>query len=162
MIEFPIPKKYTMELDNIDKKFCSNNLASLGLEGAIESQFKHLDCSRVKDGLRLMQTIGVPYQYEMSKLAYILYTYIGEDEEDKLKVYLDRLVKLHKANLAYEVDNPPIIYDKSKKVKNARTTRKKVKEGTLEGFEKPKKETSKGLNANIRAAILGNIKLNVK
>lgn len=162
MIEFPIPKKYTMELDKIDKKFCTNNVASLGLEGAIESQFKHLDCSRVKDGLRLMQTIGVPYTYEMSKLAYILYTYLSEEEEDKLKIYLDRLAKLHKANLDYEKDNPPIVYDKTKKVKNARTSRKKAKEGTLEGFERPKRETSKSLNANVRAAILGNIKLNVK
>ena len=88
MIDFPIPKKYTMQLDNIDKKLCSGYVARLGIDGAIESQFKHLDCSRVKDGLRLMQTIGVPYTYEMSKLAFILYTYLSEDEEDKLKAYL--------------------------------------------------------------------------
>ena len=85
MIDFPIPKKYTMQLDNIDKKLCSGYVARLGIDGAIESQFKRLDCSRVKDGLRLMQTIGVPYTYEMPKLAFILYTYLSEDEEDKLK-----------------------------------------------------------------------------
>ena len=162
MIDFPIPKKYTMQLDNIDKKLCSGYVARLGIDGAIESQFKRLDCSRVKDGLRLMQTIGVPYTYEMSKLAFILYTYLSEDEEDKLKTYLDRLVQLHKDNLKYEETNPPIIYDKSKKVKNARTTRKKAKEATLEGFEKPKRTTAKSLNANIKAAILGNIKLQIK
>lgn len=162
MIDFPIPKKYTMQLDNIDKKLCSGYVARLGIDGAIESQFKRLDCSRVKDGLRLMQTIGVPYTYEMSKLAFILYTYFSEDEEDKLKAYLDRLVQLHKDNLKYEETNPPIIYDKSKKVKNARTTRKKAKEATLEGFEKPKRTTAKSLNADIKAAILGNIKLQIK
>lgn len=162
MIDFPIPKKYTMQLDNIDKKLCSGYVARLGIDGAIESQFKRLDCSRVKDGLRLMQTIGVPYTYEMSKLAFILYTYLSEDEEDKLKAYLDRLVQLHKDNLKYEETNPPIVYDKSKKVKNARTTRKKAKEATLEGFEKPKRTTAKSLNANIKAAILGNIKLQIK
>lgn len=162
MIDFPIPKKYTMQLDNIDKKLCSGYVARLGIDGAIESQFKRLDCSRVKDGLRLMQTIGVPYTYEMSKLAFILYTYLSEDEEDKLKAYLDRLVQLHKDNLKYEETNPPIIYDKSKKVKNARTTRKKAKEATLEGFEKPKRTTAKSLNADIKAAILGNIKLQIK
>lgn len=162
MIDFPIPKKYTMQLDNIDKKLCSGYVARLGIDGAIESQFKRLDCSRVKDGLRLMQTIGVPYTYEMSKLAFILYTYLSEDEEDKLKAYLDRLVQLHKDNLKYEETNPPIIYDKSKKVKNARTTRKKAKEATLEGFEKPKRTTAKSLNADIKAAILGNIKLKIK
>lgn len=162
MIDFPIPKKYTMQLDNIDKKLCSGYVARLGIDGAIESQFKRLDCSRVKDGLRLMQTIGVPYTYEMSKLAFILYTYLSEDEEDKLKTYLDRLVQLHKDNLKYEETNPPIVYDKSKKVKNARTPRKKAKEATLEGFEKPKRTTSKSLNADIKAAILGNIKLQIK
>lgn len=162
MIDFPIPKKYTMQLDNIDKKLCSGYVARLGINGAIESQFKRLDCSRVKDGLRLMQTIGVPYTYEMSKLAFILYTYLSEDEEDKLKAYLDRLVQLHKDNLKYEETNPPIVYDKSKKVKNARTPRKKAKEETLEGFEKPKRTTAKSLNADIKAAILGNIKLKIK
>ena len=162
MIDFPIPKKYTMQLDNIDKKLCSGYVARLGIDGAIESQFKRLDCSRVKDGLRLMQTIGVPYTYEMSKLAFILYTYLSEDEEDKLKAYLDRLVQLHKDNLKYEETNPPIVYDKSKKVKNVRTTRKKAKEATLEGFEKPKRTTAKSLNADIKAAILGNIKLKIK
>lgn len=162
MIDFPIPKKYTMQLDNIDKKLCSGYVARLGIDGAIESQFKCLDCSRVKDGLRLMQTIGVPYTYEMSKLAFILYTYLSEDEEDKLKAYLDRLVQLHKDNLKYEETNPPIVYDKSKKVKNARTPRKKAKEATLEGFEKPKRTTAKSLNADIKAAILGNIKLQIK
>lgn len=162
MIDFPIPKKYTMQLDNIDKKLCSGYVARLGIDGAIESQFKRLDCSRVKDGLRLMQTIGVPYTYEMSKLAFILYTYLSEDEEDKFKTYLDRLVQLHKDNLKYEETNPPIVYDKSKKVKNARTPRKKAKEATLEGFEKPKRTTSKSLNADIKAAILGNIKLQIK
>lgn len=162
MIDFPIPKKYTMQLDNIDKKLCSGYVARLGIDGAIESQFKRLDCSRVKDGLRLMQTIGVPYTYEMSKLAFILYTYLSEDEEDKFKAYLDRLVQLHKDNLKYEETNPPIVYDKSKKVKNARTPRKKAKEATLEGFEKPKRTTAKSLNADIKAAILGNIKLKIK
>ena len=161
MIDFPIPKKYTMQLDNIDKKLCSGYVARLGIDGAIESQFKRLDCSRVKDNLRLMQTIGVPYTYEMSKLAFILYTYLSEDE-DKLKTYLDRLVQLHKDNLKYEETNPPVVYDKRKKVKNARTTRKKAKEATLEGFEKPKRTTAKSLNADIKAAILGNIKLQIK
>lgn len=163
MVDFPIPKKYTMTLDDRDKKMCTNNVANYGIEKAIENQFKYLDCSRVKDGLRLMQTIGVPYTYEMSKLAFILYTYLSDEEEDKLKAYLDRLVKLHKANLKYEEENPPIIYDKKNKVKNVRTTRKKVlKEATLEGFEKPKKETAKSLRTDIRKAILSGIKLTIK
>lgn len=161
MIEFPIPKKYTMQLDNIDKRFCTNYVAEHGAEGAVERQLQHLDCTRVKGNLRLMQTIGVPYQYEMSKLAYILYTYF-DDEDNKVKYYLDKLVEIHKANIEYERDNPPIIYDKTKKVSSARTTRKKFVETTLDGFEKPKRESTKALNANVRAAIIGNIKLSIK
>ena len=59
MIDFPIPKKYTMQLDNIDKKLCSGYVARLGIDGAIESQFKRLDCSRVKDGLILMKYLNL-------------------------------------------------------------------------------------------------------
>lgn len=163
MIDFPIPKKYTMALDSRVKAICKNNVTKYGIEKAIEHQFKYLDCSRVKDGLRLMQTIGVPYIYEMSKLAFILYTYLSDKKEDKLKVYLDKLKKLHEANLKYEEENPPIVYDECKKVKNARTTRKKVlKEATLEGFEKPKKVTAKSLRTDVRAAILSGIKLTIK
>ena len=52
---------------------------------------------------------------------------------------------------------------KSKKVKNVRTTRKRVlKEATLEGFEKPKKVTAKSLRTDVRAAILSGIKLTIK
>lgn len=163
MIDFPIPKKYTMTLDSRDKAICKNNVAKYGIKKAIEHQFKYLDCSRVKDGLRLMQTIGVPYVYEISKLAFILYTYLSDKKEDKLKVYFDKLKKLHEANLKYEEENPPIVYDKSKKVKNVRTTRKRVlKEATLEGFEKPKKVTAKSLRTDVRAAILSGIKLTIK
>ena len=163
MIDFPIPKKYTMTLDDRDKAICTNNVARYGIEKAIEHQFTYLDCSRVKNGLRLMQTIGVPYTYEMSKLAFILYTYLSDDEEDKLKVYFDKLKKLHEANLKYEEENPPIVYDKSKKVKNVRTTRKRVlKEATFKGFEKPKKVTTKSLRTDVRAAILSGIKLTIK
>lgn len=162
MIDFPIPKKYTITLDDRDKAICTNNVIRYGIEKAIEHQFTYLDCSRVKNGFRLMQTIGVPYTYEMSKLAFILYTYLS-NKEDKLKVYFDKLKKLHKANLKYEEENPPIVYDKSKKVKNVRTTRKRVlKEATLEGFEKPKKVTAKSLRTDVRAAILSGIKLTIK
>ena len=60
-------------------------------------------------------------------------------------------------------DYAAYVYDKSKKVKNVRTTRKRVlKEATLEGFEKPKKVTAKSLRTDVRAAILSGIKLTIK
>ena len=161
MKDFPISKRYIIPLDDNVKRICSNSVAEYGIDKAIENQLHYLDCTRIVNGLRLMQTIGTPYQYEMSKLAYILDTYLSDDEEDKLSLYYNKIAEIHKANLKYEKDNPPIIYDKSKKVKNARTTRKKVKEATIDGFENSKIQ-QKSLNADIRKAILGNIKLKIK
>lgn len=161
MRDFPISKRYIIPLDDSVKRICSNSVAEYGIDKAIENQLHYLDCTRVVNGLRLMQTIGTPYQYEMSKLAYILDTYLSDNEEDKLSLYYNKIAEIHKANLKYEKDNPPIIYDKSKKVKNARTTRKKVKEATIDGFENNKIQ-QKSLNADIRKAILGNIKLKIK
>lgn len=161
MRDFPISKRYIIPLDDSVKRICSNSVAEYGIDKAIENQLHYLDCTRIVNGLRLMQTIGTPYKYEMSKLAYILSIYLSEDEEDKLSLYYNKIAEIHKANLKYEKDNPPIIYDKSKKVKNARTTRKKVKEATIDGFENSKIQ-QKSLNADIRKAILGNIKLKIK
>lgn len=161
MKDFPISKRYIIPLDDNVKRICSNSVAEYGIDKAIENQLHYLDCTRIVNGLRLMQTIGTPYQYEMSKLAYMLDTYLSDDEEDKLSLYYNKIAEIHKANLKYEKDNPPIIYDKSKKVKNARTTRKKVKEATIDGFENSKIH-QKSLNADIRKAILGNIKLKIK
>lgn len=161
MRDFPISKRYIIPLDDSIKRICSNSVAEYGIDKAIENQLHYLDCTRIVNGLRLMQTIGIPYQYEMSKLAYILDTHLSDDEEDKLSLYYNKIAEIHKANLKYEKDNPPIIYDKSKKVKNARTTRKKVKEATIDGFENNKIQ-QKSLNADIRKAILGNIKLKIK
>lgn len=161
MRDFPISKRYIIPLDDSVKRICSNSVAEYGIDKAIENQLHYLDCTRIVNGLRLMQTIGTPYQYEISKLAYILDTYLSDDEEDKLSLYYNKIAEIHKANLKYEKDNPPIIYDKSKKVKNARTTRKKVKEATIDGFENNKIQ-QKSLNADIRKAILGNIKLKIK
>lgn len=160
MIAFPISKRYIIPLDDNVKRICSNSVAEYGIDKAIENQLHYLDCTRIVNGLRLMQTIGTPYQYEMSKLAYMLDTYLSDDE-DKLSLYYNKIAEIHKANLKYEKDNPPIIYDKSKKVKNARTTRKKVKEATIDEFENIKIH-QKSLNADIRKAILGNIKLKIK
>lgn len=161
MRDFPISKRYIIPLDDSVKRICSNSVAEYGIDKAIENQLHYLDCTRIVNGLRLMQTIGTPYQYEMSKLAYMLDTYLSDDEEDKLSLYYNKIAEIHKANLKYEKDNPPIIYDKSKKVKNARTTRKKVKEATIDGFENIQIQ-QKSLNADIRKAILGNIKLKIK
>ena len=106
MRDFPISKRYIIPLDDSVKRICSNSVDKHGIDKAIEIQLHYLDCTRIVNGLRLMQTIGTPYQYEMSKLAYMLDTYLSDDEEDKISLYYNKIAEIHKANLKYEKDNP--------------------------------------------------------
>lgn len=163
MIKFP--KKYTMVVDEQVQAMAVKDVSTCGADEFVAKACVRLDCSRIKDDMRMMQTIGTPYKYEVTR------TLIGIDyalqqgwiDENKKDEYVSKLVALHKRNLKYEEDNPPIIYDKKKGVKKTtRTTRKKAKEGTLEGFEKPKKEkapTAAQLNAQARAKLISKLKI---
>ncbi len=163
MINFP--KKYTMVVDEQVKAMAIKDVSTCGADEFVAKSCVRLDCSRIKDDMRIMQTIGTPYKYEATR------TLIGIDyalqqgwiDENKKDEYVSKLVDLHKRNLKYEEDNPPIIYDKKKGLKKTtRTTRKKAKEGTLEGFEKPKKEKAPSaaqLNAQARAKLISKLKI---
>ena len=165
MINFP--KKYTMVVDEQVQAMAIKDVSICGVDEFVAKACVRLDCSRIKDDMRMMQTIGTPYKYEATR------TLIGIDyalqqgwiDENKKDEYVSKLVALHKRNLKYEEDNPPIVYDKKKGLnKTTRTTRKKAKEGTLEGFEKPKKEkapTAAQLNAQARAKLISKLKINL-
>lgn len=163
MINFP--KKYTMVVDEQLKAMAIKDVSTCGADEFVAKACVRLDCSRIKDDMRMMQTIGTPYKYEATR------TLIGIDyalqqgwiDENKKDEYVSKLVALHKRNLKYEEDNPPIVYDKKKGLKKTtRTTRKKAKEGTIEGFEKPKKEKAPSaaqLNAQARAKLISKLKI---
>lgn len=163
MINFP--KKYTMTVDEQVKAMAIKDVSTCGADEFVAKACVRLDCSRIKDNMRMMQTIGTPYKYEATR------TLIGIDyalqqgwiDENKKDEYVSKLVALHKRNLKYEKDNPPIVYDKKKGLKKTtRTTRKKAKEGTIEGFEKPKKEKAPSaaqLNAQARAKLISKLKI---
>lgn len=163
MINFP--KKYTMVVDEQVKAMAIKDVSTCGADEFVAKACVRLDCSRIKNDMRMMQTIGTPYKYEATR------TLIGIDyalqqgwiDENKKDEYVSKLVALHKRNLKYEEDNPPIVYDKKKGLKKTtRTTRKKAKEGTIEGFEKPKKEkapTAAQLNAQARAKLISKLKI---
>lgn len=163
MIKFP--KKYTMVVDEQVKAMAIKDVSTCGADEFVAKACVRLDCSRIKDDMRMMQTIGTPYKYEATR------TLIGIDyalqqcwiDENKKDEYVSKLVALHKRNLKYEEDNPPIVYDKKKGLKKTtRTTRKKAKEATIEGFEKPKKEkapTAAQLNAQARAKLISKLKI---
>lgn len=163
MINFP--KKYTMVVDEQVKAMAIKDVSTCGADEFVAKACVRLDCSRIKDAMRMMQTIGTPYKYEATR------TLIGIDyalqqgwiDENKKDEYVSKLVALHKRNLKYEEDNPPIVYDKKKGLKKTtRTTRKKAKEATIEGFEKPKKEKAPSaaqLNAQARAKLISKLKI---
>ena len=58
-----------------------------------------------------MQTIGFPYQLELSKLVYFVSKYRDTDE-----VY-ERIKTRHENNLRFEFENPPIVYSDKKLTK---------------------------------------------
>ena len=162
MINFP--KKYTMVVDEQVQAMAIKDVNTCGADEFVAKACVRLDCSRIKDDMRMMQTIGTPYKYEATR------TLIGIDyalqqgwiDENKKDEYVSKLVALHKRNLKYEEDNPPIVYDKKKGLnKTTRTIRKKAKEATIEGFEKSKKVTAAQLNAQARAKLISKLKINL-
>lgn len=165
MVRFP--KAYTMVIDEQVKAMAIKDISTCGADEFVAKACVRLDCSRIKDDMRMMQTIGTPYQYEVSRTLYGINYALeqGWIDENKRDEYVSKLVALHKRNLKYEEDNPPIVYDKKKGLKKTtRTTRKKAKEGTLECFEKPKKEKTQSaaqLNAQARAKLISKLKINI-
>lgn len=163
MVRFP--KAYTMVIDEQVKAMAIKDISTCGADEFVTKACVRLDCSRIKDDMRMMQTIGTPYQYEVSRTLYGINYALeqGWIDENKRDEYVSKLVALHKRNLKYEEDNPPIVYDKKKGLKKTtRTTRKKAKEGTIEGFEKPKKEKAPSaaqLNAQARAKLISKLKI---
>ena len=109
MINFP--KKYTMVVDEQVKAMAIKDVSTCGADEFVAKACVRLDCSRIKDDMRMMQTIGTPYKYEATR------TLIGIDyalqqgwiDENKKDEYVSKLVALHKRNLKYEEDNPPVV-----------------------------------------------------
>lgn len=165
MVRFP--KAYTMQIDEQVQAMAVKDVSTCGADEFVTKACVRLDCSRIMDNMRMMQTIGTPYQYEVSRTLYGINYALeqGWIDENKRDEYVSKLVALHKRNLKYEEDNPPVVYDKKKGLKKTtRTTKKKAKEGTLEGFEKPKKEKTPSatqLNAQARAKLISKLKINI-
>ena len=102
-------ESYLCTLDDVDKRMIDNNVAEKGIEKYLSQQLIYLDCSRVINDMRMMQTIGYPYQREISSYLYALETVSGNDF-DFDKEWIDKLLERHQANLEYEKENPPIWY----------------------------------------------------
>ena len=153
-------RNYITSLDDSDHKVIDKRVAEKGIEGYLNQQLIYLDCSRIIKGMRMMQTIGYPYQREISSYLYALEMYAIHKH-----IWEDKLFERHQANLEYEKENPPIWYggkkakDKWDKEHGKHPRRKKVVEGTIPGMGKEisNKEKLKKLSAQF-----GNLTFKIK
>ena len=157
-------RNYITSLDDSDRKIIDKKVAEKGIEEYLNQQLIYLDCSRIIKGMRIMQTIGYPYQREISSYLYALETVAGNDF-DFDEEWINKLLERHQANLEYEKENPPIWYggkkakDKWDKEHGKHPRRKKVVEGTIPGMGKEisNKERLKKLSAQF-----GNLTFKIK
>lgn len=146
-----IIKKYYIELDNSYKRMIDKRVEEQGIEEYLNRQLVYLDCSRIINNMRMMQTIGYPYKQEISSYVYALDISKLEDKED-ISIWQDKLIERHTANIEYEKENPPIWYEK--KSKKSGTRKRKVKEGDMFSEEDKKPKISKA-EAKLKAKLLG-------
>lgn len=145
MIIDSIAKKYHLKLDDDFKSLIDRRVNEKGVEKYFDELLVYLDCSVIMHGMRMMQTIGLPYKKDISTYMYILLNKV-EFGSDTMETYSAKLVELHKANLAFEKENPPIIY-KDKKKSSTRTRKSKEPKE-----EKPKISKAE---AKLKAKLLG-------
>ena len=162
-MEYTELRDYITYLDDSDREIIDKRVAEKGIEGYLNQQLIYLDCSRIIQGMRMMQTIGYPYQREISSYLYALEGF--QDDPDYCKYWINKLLKRHQANLEYEKENPPVWYggkkakDKWDKEHGKHPRRKKVVEDTIPGMGKEisNKERLKKLSAQF-----GNLTFKIK
>lgn len=152
-----IVKQYYTELDDVDKRMIDARVAEKGIEEYLNQQLIYLDCSRILQGMRMMQTIGYPYKREICSYAYALKEQVNfmthnEPEKFDREIWINKLIERHKANLEYEKENPPVWYDG--KPKKGGKRKPKAKEGDVFPEETKKAKMSKS-EAKLKAKLLG-------
>lgn len=149
MNEHIIPSKYITRIDDVDKRMALNRLKNNDIKSIVDKDIAFLDCTRQIDNKPIIQTIDHTYRYIISKLIYLI-TNI-ELSESEYKLYVDKIKERHKANIEYEKEHIPIVYNKSKTKVNKQINK-----------EKKTKETKEDNNKTLRAALLKTLKFGVK
>lgn len=167
-------EQYICTLDKNDCSMIDNKVAEKGIENYLSQQLIYLDCSRILQGMRMMQTIGYPYQREITSYLYALenqVNFLTVEDSDVTKFnkeeWLNKLFERHQANLKYEKENPPVWYGgkkaKDKWLKDNKATklprRRNIVEKTIPGMGKEisNKEKLKKLSAQF-----GNLTFKIK
>ena len=162
-----ITEQYYIELDDVDRAMIDRRVEEKGIEEYLNQQLVYLDCSRIIQGMRMMQTIGYPYKKEISSYIYALnncvnFMTVENSDIDNFnkEEWTNKLIERHEENLEYEKENPPIWYD-GKPKKNA-TRKPKAKEGDMFPEETNKGKISKAeakLKAKLGNVVFGSFKL---
>ena len=152
-------ENYQIDLDKFDIEILNNNIVEKGIENYLSLLLVYLDCSRIINNMRMMQTIGYTYKRYISTYIYILNNIL---DKNKYSEYVNNLISLHLKNLDYEKENPPIIYDKKgfnefKSKTDKHPLKRNVKEQTIPGFGN---DTSSSLKAKLAGC--ANVKFNIK
>jgi len=142
-----IIKKYHTNLDDADRAMIDRRVEEKGIEGYLTQQLVYLDCTRIIQGMRMMQTIGYPYKRELCS-----YVYAVEMHAVHKHIWEEKLIECHDANIEYEKENPPIWYDGKPKKSGKR--KPKAKEGDMFPEETKKAKISKA-EAKLKAKLLG-------
>ena len=140
-----IAKKYYLKLDDDFKSLIDRRVNEKGIEKYLDELLVYLDCTVIKHGMRMMQTIGFPYKKDISSYMYVMLNKV-EFGSDTMEIYSAKLEERHKANIEFEKENPPIIY-KDKKQKTTRTRKSKEPKE-----DKPKISRAE---AKLKAKLLG-------
>ena len=154
-----IAKKYHTDLDDDDRATIDRRVEEKGIEVYFTQQLVYLDCTRIIQGMRMMQTIGYPYKREISSYVYALenqVNFLTVKDSDVSKFnkqeWINKLIERHNANIEYEKENPPIWYDS--KPKKGCKRKPKAKEGDMFPEETKKAKISKA-EAKLKAKLLG-------
>lgn len=152
-------KKYHTDLDDDDKAMIDKRVEEKGIEKYLTQQLVYLDCTRIIQGMRMMQTIGYPYKREFTSYLYALDSYyknrdcpLDINEREEYDWHIEKLIERHNANVEYEKENPPIWYDV--KPKKGGKRKPKAKEGDMFPEETKKAKISKA-EAKLKAKLLG-------
>ena len=150
-----IAKKYYTSLDSIDINSINKQVVEKGIDKFLSQQLIYCDCSRVVNGLRLIQTIGYPYTREIS-----IYVYAVSLIEDynKRKYYEDKLIELHNSNIEYE--KTTTIWYKDKKQKENKHSRRKGYDNNIPNSSTKKPTAKESLNSKL--INYANVKFKIK
>ena len=151
MINITPIEKYIQDFTNSIKELIDSEVKLDGRDKVLYNKLKYIDCTRItKDGVRLIQTIGFNYIYNITQTIYLIYNYFQDDLDNKLQKILD----IHENNIRFEIENPPIRYDTKKNKKKGERNINKYKENN-------KLSTAQRKNI-IKVAKINALKLNLK